>query len=353
MTAGSAVLLRFSFAAFLLALLAACAPHIEPPGQTAEPTRIEDGWIAVMDDGARLPLEIWRPEDHAGDHIGDRDGGETVAAVVALHGFGDYGNAFRDLAPRLAGVGIAVYAIDQRGFGEAPGHGYWHGAKRMAADAEIVVRLVKRELPGTPVYLLGESMGGAVAMLALSRPGTAADGAVLSAPAVWGRDWMPRLQVWGLELLAHTVPWLPLEPRGLRIKPSDNIAMLRELARDPLFLRAPRADAVHGLVDLMDRAQAVAPTLRKPLLVLYGRNDELVPKPPTCAMLASLPDNPRRWRMVVYANGYHMLFRDLDGGRVIADIAAWVRDPAASLPSGDEQTLGEGGMAQSSRQCLG
>lgn len=344
MTAAFAVLLRIPLVVPLLALLAACAPHIEPPGQTAGSPRIEDDWVAVMDDGARLPLEVWRPEDYPpAEYAKGRDGGETVAAVVALHGFGDYGNAFRDLAPRLAGVGIAVYAIDQRGFGEAPGRGYWHGAGRMAADAEIVVRLAKRELPGTPVYFLGESMGGAVAMLALSRSGTAADGAVLSAPAVWGRDWMLGAQVWGLELLARTVPWLPLEPRGFKIKPSDNVAMLRALARDPLFLRAPRADAVYGLVDLMDRAQAVAPTLAKPLLVLYGRNDELVPKPPTCAMLASLPISPRRWRVVVYANGYHMLFRDLDGGRVIADIAAWVRDPASPLPSGDEQTPGDGG----------
>jgi len=320
----------------MVGLLAACAPRVVPPGEAVAIPRIAMDGTVVMDDGARLPLKIWQPKDH--------DGGPVAAGVVALHGFSDYGNAFRDLAPRLAAAGIAVYAIDQRGFGEAPGRGLWHGAERMAADAENLVRLVKRTLPATPVYLLGESMGGAVAMLTVSLPGTAADGAVLSAPAVWGREWMPVLQVWGLELLAHIMPWLPLEPRGLKIRPSDNIAMLRALGRDPLFLRTSRADAVYGLVNLMDAAQAVAPTLTKPILVLYGSKDELVPKPPTCAMLASLPDAPRRWRVVVYSNGYHMLFRDLDGARVIADIAAWVRDPAGALPSGDEQTPGGGGL---------
>ena len=323
----------------ILSVLAACAPRVVPPGEVGKPgdvPRIESTSIAVMGDGAGLPLQMWSPKDYGG--------GAIMAGVVALHGFGDYSNAFRELGEKLAAAGVAVYAIDQRGFGAAPDRGFWHGAERMATDAETMVRLVKRALPGKPVYLLGESMGGAVAMLALSAPDTVADGAVLSAPAVWGRDWMPAPQVWGLELLAHTMPWLPLEPRGLKIKPSDNIAMLRRLARDPLFIRAPRADAVHGLVSLMDAAQMAAPALTKPVLVLYGGRDELVPRLPTCAMLRSLPGTPRRWRVAVYSEGYHMLFRDLDGARVIADIAAWSRDPAAVLPSGNERGPGAAGL---------
>src|SRR3546814_18575226 len=109
---------------------------------------------------------------------------------------------------------------------------------------------------------MGESMGGAVAMLAMTEPDTA-DGAILSAPAVWGRPWMPWYQSWSLELAAHSIPWLPLNPRGLPFKPSDNIEMLRRLARDPLFVKNPRVDAVYGLVDRMDAAQDAAPDMRR------------------------------------------------------------------------------------------
>ena len=35
--------------------------------------------------------------------------------------------------------------------------------------------------------------------------------------------------------------------------------------------------------------------------------------------------------------GYHMLLRDLDAEPVLADIAAWITDPAAPLPSGRER----------------
>ncbi|WP_420563427.1 lysophospholipase [Thalassobaculum sp.] len=324
---------RLSLTSLCLLVLAACAPQIARPGTEQVVPELVQRPFAVMEDGIRLPLRIWRPE------------GPAEAAVVALHGFGDYSNAFAQLGADLSAQGVAVYAADQRGFGEAPGYGMWHGRERMARDAETLVRLAKADLPGVPVYLLGESMGGAVAMLALSDPDTQADGAVLSAPAVWGRDWMPLVQTLSLDIMAHTVPWLPLEPRGIRIIPSDNIAMLRALARDPLFIKRPRVDTVHGLVALMGAAQAAAPGLQGAILVLYGRKDELVPRRPTCAMLRALP--PRR-RVALYDEGYHMLFRDLERAQVIADIAAWTRDPTAALPSGEEA-----GRAALERFCGG
>lgn len=316
--------LRLS-ALVLTLFLAACAPMtIARPPANRTPWLVDDH-AALMADRMRLPIRVWRPA------------GDVVAAVVALHGFGDYSNAFADFGPQLADAGIAVFAVDQRGFGRAGRWGRWHGMAAMVDDARATVGLVREELPGRPVYLMGESMGGAVAMLAMTGE-PAADGAILSAPAVWGRAWMPRLQVWALEAAGHTIPWLPLNPRGLPFKPSDNIAMLRRLARDPLFVKNPRVDAVYGLVDLMDAAQDTAPRVRGPLLVLYGGRDDLVPKKPTCAVLGKLRARPAEdLRVVLYPGGYHMLFRDLQGARVVADIAAWARDPRAALPSGDER----------------
>ncbi|HEY9567616.1 MAG TPA: alpha/beta hydrolase, partial [Thalassobaculum sp.] len=92
--------------ALLLTLaLAACAPLVVDHGPAERrPWLVDDRW-AVMDDGMRLPLRVWRPS------------GETVAAVVALHGFGDYSNAFAEFGPVMAEAGVAVFASDQRGFG--------------------------------------------------------------------------------------------------------------------------------------------------------------------------------------------------------------------------------------------
>jgi len=47
-------------------------------------------------------------------------------------------------------------------------------------------------------------------------------------------------------------------------------------------------------------------------------------------------------RIALYHHGYHMLLRDLDAAIVIADIAAWIGDHQAALPSGADRRAGEG-----------
>lgn len=321
---------RLGTAAAILILLCAveaCAPKPQTALNAHQPPRLTETH-AIMRDGARLPLAKWLPKT------------APVAAVIALHGFNDHSGAFEDLGPALARAGVAVYAYDQRGFGGAPGRGVWAGAAAMGRDLAELVRLVRATHPGIPVHALGESMGGAVIMAAVAgdaRP--AIDGAVLSAPAVWGRATMPGWQRGALDAAVTAFPAIRLRPQGIKITPSDNIEMLRALGRDPRFIRETRIDTLGGLVDLMDRALEASRTLRLPLLVLYGERDEIVPRGPTCQMLSRLPvtDAERRWRAVLYPSGYHMLFRDLAGDLVTKDIAAWLVNPAATLPSGHER----------------
>ena len=65
--------------------------------------------------------------------------------------------------------------------------------------------LLRRRYPHVPLYLMGESMGGAVAVLAANRAGAdALDGVILLAPAVWGRDTMnvfERVGLWLADLM--------------------------------------------------------------------------------------------------------------------------------------------------------
>jgi acylglycerol lipase len=288
----------------------------------------------VAADGQVLPLRKWLPN------------GAVKAVILALHGFDDYSNAFEGPGEVWAHRGIATYAYDQRGFGGAPGRGLWPGRAALAADASMASQILRRRYPGVPLYLLGDSMGGAVAVVAMTgesgTPVPDVDGVILTAPAVWGRatmDLLPRLALWGGVRL---MPGLTLTGRGLEIKPSDNIAMLRALSRDPLVIKETRVDAIYGLADLMDAALNSAPSLDVPLLVMYGAKDEIVPKTPIRRFVGGLPPVCRhRAKLAWYTDGYHMLLRDLEGPIVAADVASWVLAPAAPLPSGADRVAAE------------
>lgn len=181
-------------------------------------------------------------------------------------------------------------------------------------------------------------MGGAVAIASVTGTYRAAvDGVVLIAPAVWGRKLMNPFIRGSLWLLLRTWPSLQLTGRGLRIRASSNDDALWRLSRDPLVIKATRVDAVAGLVDLMDTALGALPRLGLPSLILYGAHDQLIPQRSFDTLIEALPRSPpARWRAAFYPQGYHMLTRDLGAAVVLRDIATWLLDQQAALPSGSE-----------------
>ena len=315
----------------LLALFAgACAPTLVPPGAARQQPEITDSAF-IAADGAHLALRTWLPQEKTTGKPEEK----PRAVVLVLHGFNDYSNFFDDPGDYLKLRGVAAYAYDQRGFGANANPGSWAGAAAYARDAADAARALKRRYPDTPLYMLGSSMGGAVAMLALSgneRPPV--DGVILAAPAVWGRATMPLYQRLALWLGAHTLPWMTVTGRGLGIVPSDNYEMLVRLGRDPKVIKETRIDTLYGLVNLMDAGLAAASDLKTPALILYGERDQIIPKRPTRLMLESLT-GPHR--LALYEGGYHMLLRDLPAQTVWKDIASWIADRDAPLPSGADK----------------
>jgi acylglycerol lipase len=316
----------------LVLLLAGCADiglardgATPPPGET-------DGSFS-MKDGLQLPMRAWLPNPAPGDPPGD----PPWAVVLALHGFNDSRDAWEIPAPAFTQAGIALFSPDQRGFGATPQRGHWPGVPALVDDADTMVGELHRRYPGAKLYVMGESMGAAVLMvLRAEHPDLPIAGSVLVAPAVWGRAEMNVFLRTSLFLADHLLPGVAVTGQEVpvQVHASDNRAALIRLSRDPLTLHRTRFDTLGGLVDLMDAAQAAAAAQPANTLVLYGGEDDLVPKRATAVTWQALPAGARR---AFYPDGHHLLLRDLERDPRIADIIAWMRDPSAPLPSGADQ----------------
>jgi len=306
------------FSALLLCLtLAGCAAVTAPPGPGPATPLLADASLTARD-GMVLPLRHWGPLDH------------PRAIVIALHGMSDYANGFAMPGEEWAKPGILTLAYDQRGFGAAPNAGLWAGAEAMRDDLRDAVAAAHARWPGVPVFALGESMGGAVVLTALEQP-LDVKGVILVAPAVWSRGDMPLTYRVALFFAAHFMPGLVLSNSAashvVTIYPSDNIEMLRAMARDPLVQHRTRADAVFGLTNLMDEARTAPQRISQspPILFTYGAKDQVIPAPPTEAVIAMLGSHAE---VHAYDNGYHMLLRGLDRAKPTGDIAAWIGQQA-------------------------
>jgi len=279
-----------------------------------------------LPDGTSLPVRVWPART--------RTKQAPRGIVLALHGFNDSRDGWEYGAPALAASGFTVFAPDQEGFGQTADRGRWPGTDRLVEDAAEMVRLAQAAEPGLPVYVIGESMGGAVALCLAARPDhLPVAGFVLLAPAVWSRSEMSplvRFSLWSADMLD---PGWQLTGRALpmHIRASDNLAALYRLSYDPLTLQGARVDVLSGLVDLMSRAASAAGQVHGPVLIAYGAHDQLVPPEATLAAWRRLPPGVRR---AYYPSGWHLLTRDLGRQSVLRDVASWMTDASRPLPSG-------------------
>jgi len=105
--------------------------------------------------------------------------------VVAIHGLSLEHSSYDAFARQLADAGFTTVAFDMRGFGayrQALGaeHLDFDGCMR---DLLNVISAIRADNPGKPLYILGESMGGAIALQFAAQNPKLVNGLIASVPA--------------------------------------------------------------------------------------------------------------------------------------------------------------------------
>ncbi len=304
--------LRSLIAGCLALGLAACAGgpiEEQPPLSRPEITRGAVSGAA----GVALHLTTWTAETR------------PRAVILALHGYGDTGEqTFYRAARHWAGQGITTYAYDQRGFGFNDSYRRWPGHETLIADLLTVTARLRAHHPDLPLTVIGHSMGGGVVLAAAARD-LQADRIILAGPAITGgQEVNPayRLVGWGAGVL---MPEKRFTGDGIvRIVPTDNYDAMVEAFENPRKIADPSARELYGLIRLMDAAEATTHRVTLPTLTLMGARDQIFPPRQIKRVHDRIPgDND----FILYPEGWHWLFRDLQAEAVWKDVAAFALEP--------------------------
>ncbi|MBF2047321.1 MAG: alpha/beta hydrolase [Elainella sp. C42_A2020_010] len=272
-------------------------------------------------DNLDLYEQSWRPSD-------------PVAVVVIVHGYAEHSGRYQWVTSQFGQQGFAVYMFDLRGHGKSAGvRGFVRSFDDHLADLELFLKRVEQQEPDKPIFLLGHSMGGAIAALFTIRHQPRLQGLVLSS-AVLGLSsrLSPRLVQITTQVTAVLSNWLPGLPTLLLDR--------RAICRDPMILTSYETDplvyrqrmpmrTLVGILKTIAEIQARITEVEMPLLVLHGTADRLVTMEGSQKIYSSISGETIQLKL--YEGFYHELLNEPGKEQVLADIIAWLR---MHLPTG-------------------
>ena len=264
-------------------------------------------WTAA--DGARLALRRAPAE------------GRPRAALILLHGLGDHSGRFAELGGWLAGHGVSVWALDQRGHGRSPGkRGHFSRFAQFVADVGALRRLVAGE-DRSPQLLLGHSFGGTVVLRYLETAPTGLAGAIVVSPWLAEAAAVPLWKRALARALQDIVPSLPVAT-GLDVAHlSTDPAVGQAALSDPLYHRVLTPRAYREVRQAQRAVLAEGNRIAVPVLFLLAGDDRIASRPVAEAFARALSGDVS---VSVYEEFFHEVFNEPQRARAYRDVERWL-----------------------------
>lgn len=278
-----------------------------------------------------VPLRSWLPKT-------DR----PRLILLCIHGLGLSSKSFDNFGRRMAASGIPTYAIDVRGFG-----GWMNTPEKAHVDFEACLTDIEKALktlhsayPGLPVFLVGESMGGAIAIQAAARYPDQANGLVSSVPSSTERagSFLKSGMVVVFKSVESPTGQTEMAP-VIVDKATASPELRRKIKAEPLNRSKLSKDELAKFQNFMDETHDSAPLVeRTPALLLVAYKDKLVTPDGSIDLLSEMT-TPMKL-MIMDGNSGHLM---LEEGQMTVDIERmlklWLRDKTGKT------VLGQGSRA--------
>jgi alpha-beta hydrolase superfamily lysophospholipase len=247
----------------------------------------------------------------------------TKAVVILVHGLGEHSGRYPHVVNHLVPLGFAMYSFDHRGHGRS--------AQKLGAhvnswaeyrhDVQAFYQHVRQQNEDLPIFLMGHSMGGLIALeYTLHHPG-GLRGVIASAPAVGAVDASPLLLFIG-RILSRLKPDFFIESQldASSISRDKDVVMAYE--NDPLVTSKVSARWSTEFTGAIEWTRQNAAKFQPPLLIIHGDSDTLVPPSGSQYFFEQVQQTDKE--RIVYPGGYHESHNDIHHEQVTADLVRWL-----------------------------
>jgi alpha-beta hydrolase superfamily lysophospholipase len=239
--------------------------------------------------------------------------------VVIAHGAGEHSGRYAHVAARLNHEGYAVHALDHRG------HGHSEGTRALIDRLDHAVAdldaLIGDLGGGQPVFLLGHSMGGAIAVSYAIAHQDRLTGLALSAPvaALEAASPVTRMAARLLSAVGPRLGVFAVDPTLVSRDPD----VVSAYETDPLVHHGKLpARTVAELASAVESFPNSVGAITVPTLIMYGTADRLVP--PAGSMMLGERIGSADKTVRAYDGLYHEILNEPEQDQVLDDVAAWL-----------------------------
>ncbi len=248
------------------------------------------------------------------------------AVILCVHGLGLHSGSYEAFGKIMSKKGCSVYAIDVRGFGS------WMAAKghqkvdfdACLEDVRATLRSVKTANPDKPVFLLGESMGGAIALQSTAKFPELVNGLISSVPAA------ERFQQGKTDLKVALHMLTPNRSfdvgSGIMDQVTKDEELRQSLKEDPLGRLKLSSKELLQFQAFMNQNHDVAPTITNiPVLIVQGAKDKLVKPKGTAELFDELATSDKK--MITVLSAEHLIFEEGQfTDEVIDNLDGWINE---------------------------
>lgn len=277
-------------------------------------TPAELAWAAIDFRVKSLPVIAWK-----------KTTAKPVAAILCIHGLGLENRAFANTAKEFNRRGYYVYALDVRGFGS------WAQTKgveeldyeQTIKDIGNAVQVIKAQNSNIPVYVLGESMGGAIAIRAGSHLGKKINGVIASVPSA-ERFQQKKMT---LQTTLHFLkdPKEPFDVGYVTEMATSNEETRRQWEEDPNARLAMTPVELLEFAVFMRRTKPHAEQITElPVLMLQGLKDRLVKPQGTFDLFDAVKSQDKT--ILIIGTAEHLMFENPHPDKLLMDtVDAWLK----------------------------
>ncbi len=261
--------------------------------------------------GVRIVYDTWTPAV------------EPRGVVVLSHGFGEHARRYDHVARRFGQAGLVTYALDHRGHGRSGGKRvYVKDLAEYTGDFGTLVGIAAAEHPQLPKVVLGHSMGGGIVFAYASEHPADYELIVLSGPAIaTHEDVKPALRFVG-KAVGAVAPGVPVQQLDANFVSRDP-QVVADYNADPLVWHGKvPAGVARALLLVGESMPQRASAISKPLLVVHGEVDRLIPAKGSTRMVDCVASEDVHLK--IYPELYHEVFNEPERDRVLDDVVSWI-----------------------------